>query len=156
MYVWLLSLLSQVLSLSMLSGLRCMIMLCMISRRILSFAHYCFLYSVCVQITSSCTNLDFSQCELCVIYVTYWWQLDHCMTNFPEFCRYSVLTSVEVLAGVRCFCELFCFVQNYEIMSSLLHKGWWFVKLQTMIGSIYKGNTSRKEIFGVSFFIGHL
>jgi len=44
------------------------------------------------------------------------------MTNFPEFFRYSVLTSVEVLADVHCFCEVFCCVQNYEIMSSLLHK----------------------------------
>jgi len=96
-------------------------MLCMISRRILSFAH-CFLYSVCAQITSSYTNIDFSQCELCVIYVTYlWWQLDNCMTKFPEFFRYSVLTSVEVLADVHCFCEVFCCVQNYEIMP-LLHK----------------------------------
>jgi len=30
------------------------------------------------------------------------------MTNFPEFFRYSVLTLVEVLANVRCFCEVFC------------------------------------------------
>jgi hypothetical protein len=44
------------------------------------------------------------------------------MTNFPEFCRYSVLSSVEVLADVGCFCEVFCHVQNYEIMSFLLHK----------------------------------
>ena len=49
-------------------------------------------------------------------------QLHNSMTDPSEFFRYSVLTSVEVFADERCSCELFCRVQNYEIMFSLLRK----------------------------------
>jgi hypothetical protein len=44
------------------------------------------------------------------------------MNNFPEFFRYSVVTSVGILADVCWFCELFHHMQNHVIICSLLHK----------------------------------